>query len=172
MDSPMRALLIVGVVSVLALYILGLSFVCSLADVPIDHSSEELEQLREASCRRVEERQQAVRQLIDGRCTLAEVLNQFLELDGRWPDYREKTPEVPNEGQREERSYRYVRAEVEEMLRDRPEEAAVVLRRLKHEYQQWRAGDPVPSAVRRERSDGATEPEARLPRDAGRDRPW
>ncbi|HEY7312648.1 MAG TPA: hypothetical protein VH643_25005 [Gemmataceae bacterium] len=147
MNTSIRTAIVAVVVSVLAVCVFSLRFACTPADLSAIHRNEKLEQLRAATFRRVEVRQRMVRELIDRRRTLAEAIERLEELDREWPDYSEASPRVPALGTREERSYRYIRADAEEILRDRPEEAAAVLRRLEEEYQQLRAGEPVPSST-------------------------
>jgi hypothetical protein len=47
----------------------------------------------------------------------------------------------------EEKAYRYVRTAVQDLLHDRPEEAAVMIRRLEKEYQQLQVGKRALSTV-------------------------
>src|SRR5262249_55605118 len=128
--NPLIWTAIVAVVlGLLVVCVFSLRFACSPADLSAIHRNEELEQLRAATLRRVDARQRVVREVIDRRRTLAEAIERLEELDREWPDYSEKVPEVPPLGTREERSYRYLRQEVEAILRDRPEEVTSVLRR-------------------------------------------
>jgi hypothetical protein len=135
MNPLIRTATIAIVVSVLAVCVVSLRFACSPADLSAIRRSEELEQLQEATFRRLEARRRVVRELIDRRFTLAEALERFEELDQEWPDYREVGPRIRALGSGEEWSYRHILAIVEEILHDRPEEAAAVLRRLEKEYQ-------------------------------------
>jgi flagellar biosynthesis/type III secretory pathway M-ring protein FliF/YscJ len=151
MNSSMRPVLLVAVASVLALCLFGLHFTCSPVDLSVIRRNEELTQLQLAAFHRQEDRQQVVRELIDRRCTLAEALAQYEELDKGLPDFIVAGPEEPSGGNNKERRYRLILEKVEEMLHDRPEELAKVVRRLEKEYQQLPADIPTPSAVPTER---------------------
>ena len=148
MNPLIRTATIAIVVSVLAVCVVSLRFACTPADLSAIRSAirrnEELEHLREATFRRLEARRRVVREVIDRRCTLAEALERFEELDQEWPDYREVDSRLRALGSREW-SYRRILVIVEEILHDRPEEASAVLRRLEKEYQHQRVGEPLPS---------------------------
>jgi hypothetical protein len=145
MNPLIRTATIAIVVSVLAVCVVSLRFACPPVDLSAIRRNEELEQLREATFRRLEARRRVVREVIDRRCTLAEAVERFEELDQEWPDYREVDPRIRALGSREEWSYRRILVIVEEILHDRPEEASAVLRRLEKEYQHQRVGEPLPS---------------------------
>ena len=130
MNPLIRTASIAVVVSVLAGCVFSLRFAWTPADLSAIHRNEELEQLRAATYRRVDARRRVVRAVIDRRRTLAEAIERLEELDQKWPNYSEAVPEVSTLGTREERHYRYLLGEVEEILRDRAEDAAAVLRRL------------------------------------------
>jgi hypothetical protein len=73
-------------------------------------------------------------------------------VDRQWADYTAELPERFGwEWLGEEKAFRYVRATVEDLLHDRPEEAAAVIGRLEKEYQQLQAGKRAPSTVKTER---------------------
>ncbi|HEY7154534.1 MAG TPA: hypothetical protein VH575_11290 [Gemmataceae bacterium] len=74
--------------------VFSLRFACNPADwSAIIQRREELDQLREASLRRIEVKLRVVREVIDGRLTLAEAIEEFRELDQElereWPYNRE-----------------------------------------------------------------------------------
>lgn len=150
MNSLIRPVLVAGLASVLAVCFFGLPFVCSPVDVSAFQRGEEQEQLRRATNRRLEARHYMVRAVIERRCTLEEAIAQLQELDHEWPDYSASRSKVPVS--REEWSYRFLRAEVEEALQDRPEELAAVLRRLEEDYRQLQAGRRTPGTAATERS--------------------
>jgi hypothetical protein len=103
---------------------------------------EDLRGLMRATLRRNEARRQVVRELIARRRSLAEALARSRELDREWPDYA--TPRAEEFRQTwtsdEERHYELITALVQDLLRERPTEAAAALRRLEEEYRQLRAG--------------------------------
>ena len=106
---------------------------------------EELDQLQEATFRRIEARQRVVDEVIDGRRTLAEAIEWFQELDREWPDYSEVIPAWAES--RHEVRHRCILAMVLRVLRDRPEELSALLRRLEHEDPQRPAGELAPPAA-------------------------
>ena len=152
MNTLIRPLLVAGFASLLEVCLFGLRFPCSPVNVSAFQRSEELEQLRQATLRRMEARRDVVRAVIARCCTLEEAIEQLQELDHEWPDYSASRSKVPVSG--EEWSYGFLRAEVEEALHGRPEEAAAVLRRLEKDYQQLQAGMPTLSTAARERTKG------------------
>jgi hypothetical protein len=151
MNSSMRSVLLVAVASVLALCLFGLHFACSPVDLSAIHHREELDQALGTTFRRMETRRQVVRELIDRRCTLAEAIAQYEELDEELPDFIVAGQKEPSGGSNKERRYRLILAEVEEILHDQPEELSEVIRRLEKEYQQLPADIPTPSTVPTER---------------------
>lgn len=154
MNTLMRPVLVAGFASVLAVCVFGLRFACSPVDVSAFQRNEELNQSLRATFRRMEARRQVVRELIDRRCTLAEAMEQFQELDEALPDFLVATPEVPTGGSNQERRYRLLREEVETILHNRPAELSEVLRRLEKEYQQLPSDRPPPSTAAKERTEG------------------
>jgi hypothetical protein len=141
--------LIVGCgVGLLAVCAFGLRFACPPTDSREADRRAELERLSRATFDRVGAKEQVVRDLIDRRCTLAEAIEAFRELDRRWPDYRT----VPLADRNQDRkAYRYIRAMVEQTLRDRPEQASAVLSRLEKEYEKLRTDRQWPSGAQEER---------------------
>jgi hypothetical protein len=92
--------------------------------------------------------------VIAQRCSLSEALTRSQELEREWPGYTARQSmshgrEWPNP----ERRYRCITLRVEVILKDRPEEAAAVLRRLEKEYQQLQAGKHTPSTAPTERTE-------------------
>jgi len=59
--------------------------------------NEQLEQLREATFRRIKTKWQLAEEVIARRRGLAEAIEQFRDLDRQWPDVRAETkkPELP-----------------------------------------------------------------------------
>jgi hypothetical protein len=113
---------------------------------------EELEQLGGAAYHRIEAREETVRELIAQGCSLSQALARFKELDGEHPDDLMELSRERN-GYDSERNYQYIVELVEDLLKDQPEKAALVLRRLEKEYQQLRADRNRPSAMPTKRSE-------------------
>ncbi|HEY7427745.1 MAG TPA: hypothetical protein VH682_26175 [Gemmataceae bacterium] len=150
MNTFLRTASVAVVWGLLALLVLGLRYACNPADwSAILQRREDLDQLEEATLRRGEARQRVVDEVIDGRRTLAEAIEEFQELDREWPDYSEVIPAWAES--RQEIRYRCILAMVKGSLRDRPEELSALLRRLEHEYQQRPAGEltPPPAMTKR-----------------------
>ena len=99
--------------------------------------AERLNQLREASFRRVEAKRQVVKEVIAGRRGLTEAIERFRDLDRQWPDIRTgiKKPELQWMSE-DEYDGRTVIDQVRQVLADRPDEAATVADRLEKELQQ------------------------------------
>ena len=157
MNSLMRPVLVAGFAVVLTVCVFGLRLTCSPVGISALVSNlqrdEELEQKRRATYRRMEARRQLAREWIDGRLTLAEVLEQFQELDVELPDFIVAGPKVPWGGSNQERRYHLLRKLVEWILRDRPAELSEVLRRLEKDYQQLQASRPTPSTTATEQTE-------------------
>jgi hypothetical protein len=120
--------------------------------------NEQLKQLREASFRRIEAKWQIAKEVIAGRRSLAEALEQFRTLDRQWPEnFSFQTPEDFGMSE-DEWDGRAVIEQVRQVLADRPDEAAVVADRLEQELQQLLADrnkrPPAPADPRTERSRG------------------
>jgi hypothetical protein len=162
MNALIRLAVVVAVVLPLAvLCCFGFRFACHPVGWLLHEASlgETLEKTQQAALRRVESKEQVVRDLIAQRCSLQEALARFQELDREfdreWPDAFPKLSEI---GARQwppevERHYHYILAKVEDHLLGRPEEAAAVLRRLEKDYQQLRAGRQMPSTISTERTE-------------------
>ena len=145
MNALLRPAVVVLAVAPLAACLFGLRFTCGLADlgelVREAHHSEELEWMRRATCRRMESKRQVVQEVIAGRCGLGEALAWFRGLEGECPEYAAVVAMVRGrQGPDEERHYRNIIATAQDLLGERPEEAAAALRRLGEEYRQFRAG--------------------------------
>jgi hypothetical protein len=153
MNAMMRLVIVGGFMGLLAVGVFSLRFACTPADLREDIRSTQLAEMRRASDARLEARDQVVRDLIAQRCTLAEAIEQFLELDRQWPDLISK---VPAGRSHEERIYEHIRLRVKDVLRDHPEQASIVLCRLEQEYEKLRTERPTPSAAEKE----PTEPRA------------
>ena len=155
MNALIRPAFVVAVVLPLTvLGCFGLRFACNpealrslLREV---RYREELQQAQQATLRRVESKEQVVRDVIAQRCSLKEALTRFQELDAEfdrdWPDAFSKQSEIRawRWASEVERHYQYILARVEDHLRDRPEETAAVLRRLEKDYQQLQAAKQTP----------------------------
>jgi hypothetical protein len=119
--------------------------------------TEENERLEQAMLRRQQAARQAAQAYIAQRCTLAQTMQRWQQLEQQlgqeWPVYRDilwqQLPPMPDE----ERHYGGIRVHVEVILRGQPAESAAVLRRLEREYQQLRADRKMPSAMPTKRTE-------------------
>jgi hypothetical protein len=99
--------------------------------------SEELRQLHEASYRRLGAKWQIAQEVIAGRRSLAEAMEQFRDLDRQWPDLRSRIRKPEDLWMSEDEwDGRAVIDQVRQVLADRPDEAAAVAGRLEKELQQ------------------------------------
>ncbi len=145
MNALLRRAIVVLVVVPLAVCVFGLRFTCDsspwrtlLREV---HKQQQGQKLHQATLERVQDRQEVVRLLLAQRCSLKEALVHFQETNHEWPDYVTEAAKRDDWLSSElERSYQYIVALTEDLLANRPEEAAIVLRRLEKEYQHLRAG--------------------------------
>jgi hypothetical protein len=128
----------------LAVGVFSLRFACTPMDFREDIRSAELAQMRRASEARIEAREQVVRELIDQRYTLAEAIEQFLELDRQWPELISK---AQADRSQEERIYDHISLRVQDVLHDHPEQASNVLRRLEQEFEKLRSERQTPSTA-------------------------
>jgi hypothetical protein len=109
---------------------------------------EELQQWRRDTLRFTEARVEVVRELIAQRRSLKEALTRLQELDLERSDFIAKSSKTyEGYSPHMEEHYQYIISIAKALLKDRPEEAAVVLCRLEKEYKQLRAGRNVPSAM-------------------------
>jgi hypothetical protein len=160
MNALIRLAVVVTVVLPLAvLCCFGFRFACHPVGWLLHEASlgEVLEKTHQAALRRVESKEQVVRDVIALRCSLKEALARLQESDREFdrecPDSFAKLSEIhagkwPSEV---ERHYQYIIAGVEDLLRGRPEEAAAVLRRLDKYYHQLQTNTQTPSTAPRER---------------------
>jgi hypothetical protein len=146
MNAMMRTVIVGCFVGLLAVAVFCLRFSCTI-DFREDIRSAELAEMRRASESRLEARDHVVRDLIAQRYTLGEAIEQFLELDRQWPELLPKVQAVRSQ---EERVYQHIRWRVEDALRDRPEQASIVLRRLEQEYEKFRTESQTPSPAEKE----------------------
>jgi len=162
MNALIRPAVVVAVVLPLAvLCCFGFRFACHPVGWLLHEASlrEELQQAQQAALRRVESKEQVVRDVIAQRCSLKEALARFQELDAEFdrecPGSLHKLSEIrariwPSEV---EGHYQYIILAVKDLLRGRPEEAAAVLRRLEKNYQQLQTNTPTPSTAPMERTE-------------------
>jgi hypothetical protein len=119
--------------------------------------NEQLKQLHGASFRRLAAKWQIAKEVIAGRCSLAEALEQFRDLDLQWPDIRTGFTKPEDLWMSEDEwDGRAVLEQVRQVLADRPDEAAAVAGRLEKELQQLLAERkkrlPAPAEPRTEQS--------------------
>jgi hypothetical protein len=136
----------VSYAGVLALCLGGARLACSTD--ALRNSADAVNQLRQESRRgsdlerdltagrhRRHVQRQAVEELIAGRATLSETMDLFWCVSrGGWQPGSDR-PETTASECDDEAIYRHILVFVEEILRDRPEEAPAILRRLRREYQ-------------------------------------
>ena len=147
MNAMMRPVILGCFMGLLAVGVFGLRFACTPIDFREDLRSAELDKMRRANRDRRQARDHVVRALIAARCTLAEAIAQFLELDRQWPEVISKVLAYRFQ---EERVYQNLRLRVQEMLHDHPDQAAIVLRRLEREYEKLRSERQTPSTTAKE----------------------
>jgi hypothetical protein len=140
----MRPLISGCFLGLLAVGVFSLRFACTTPDFEEEIRGAKLAEMQQATSARLEARSQVVRELIAQRCTLAEVIEQFLKLDPPWPYL---FPKVPAGQSPQEKSYQYICFMVEDQLRDHPEQASIVLCRLEREYEKLRTDRRAPSAA-------------------------
>jgi hypothetical protein len=119
--------------------------------------TERLKRLREASHRRAEAKRQVATEVIARQRSLAEVLEQYRELNRQWPDIRTGFTKPEDLWMSEDEwDSRAVIEKVRQVLADRPDEADAVAGRLEMELQQLLADrkkvPPAPAEPRTERS--------------------
>lgn len=132
MNAIMRLVSVGCFMGLLAVGVFGLRLACTPMDLREVNRSAELEDMRRATDARLKAKDQVVSHLIAQRHTLAEAIEQFLELDRQWPDLVSK---VQDSQSQQERTYQYIRWKIENKLHDRPDQASIVLRRLEQEYE-------------------------------------
>jgi hypothetical protein len=152
MNLLIRHTVVVVIFVPLAVCIFGLSFACDSTDlrsmVREVRRREGLQQWRRDTFRFIEARQEVVRELIAQRRSLKEALTRLQELDRERSDFIAKLSKTYGRDLSHiEEHYQYIIAIAKDLLEDRPEEAAFVLRRLEKEYQQLRVGRHRPSAM-------------------------
>jgi hypothetical protein len=119
--------------------------------------NEELDQRKEAMRHRREAKAHVAKEVIAGRGSLAEAIEQFRALDREWPNCR-PTPQPPEQLGMSEDEWdgRAVLDYVRLVLADRPAEAAAVADRLEKELRELlaerRKRRPAPVQPRTERS--------------------
>jgi hypothetical protein len=162
MNALIRLAVVVTVLLPLAvLCCFGFRFACDPEELRsllrVVRHREECQQAQQALLRRVESKEQVVRDVIAQQCSLSEALARLQELDREFD--RECSASIPKLAEihawkwpsEVEGHYRYIIAMVKSRLDDRPEEAAVVLRRLEKEYQQLQTNTQTHSTAPMER---------------------
>jgi hypothetical protein len=152
MNNLMRTAVCALVLGLLTLGVFTLRFAYSPGDwQEINRRSEEIQRLEQAALRREEAMRQAARSYIAQRCTLAQTMQRWQELEQEfsqeWPVFRDILRR-PHPMSDEERYYGLIMDNVEAVLRGQPEKLATVLRRLEKDYEQFQAGRAVPSTAR------------------------
>lgn len=134
MNSSMRPVTIGSGVGFVAMCLIGLHFFLPSISFAEANRGVELARRGDAIASRAEARQQIACELIAQQRTLADAIEQFRELDQEWPNHPPTVSEARARTTAEEWAYGHIRALVEDMLRDRPEEAEAVLHRLEQEF--------------------------------------
>ena len=160
MNTSIRPAIIVTVALLLALGALALCFTSNPTDMRIliqeSRRREQLNQYQQAIIRRAVSKQHVAQEVIAQQCSLSEGIARLQEMDREWieemdrewPDSTAQLSEWYRQLMADpEMYYWYITNTVQGILRDRPNEAAVALRRLKKDYQQLQAGRQVPSTV-------------------------
>jgi hypothetical protein len=156
MNAVLRQAIVVLVVVLLAVCVFGLRSGYNSTHlrqiIREAYLNEELEQSRGTIFRRIDAREETVRELIAQRCRLRQALARFQELDGEWPEhFAGLSWRHGRTWSDEEKNYQYIVALVKSLLEDQPEEAAAILRRLEKDYQQLGAGRKSLRPCRRSR---------------------
>jgi hypothetical protein len=146
MNAVLRLFTVFFVVGMLTFAVFGLRYACSPHDMlAVIHRAEELEQWQEIIWRSRENQYQAVQEWLTHRCTLAQTMQRFQELDQEMdqtsPGYTRKMQKISKLPD-EERHDLLIRERLESILHDRPGELALALRRLERDYRQLQAGSP------------------------------
>jgi hypothetical protein len=158
MNTLIRSVTVVTVAVLLAVCVFGLCFAFDPTEwqkyIRAIRQREQLQQFQRAMSRHVEAKEHVLREVIAQRCSLGRGIARWQELDREW------LQEVEREWPDAAIGFRLMRRQAwtdpahyfhcftrraTEQLRDRPEEAAAVLRRLEEEYEQLRAGRQAPS---------------------------
>jgi hypothetical protein len=162
MSALIRLAVVVALALPLALFCLfGFRFACNPVGMFLQevHRGEALDQLRQTVFPLVLSKEQVVREVIAQQCGLKEAVARLQELDceleRKQPDFSATLSEIrarkrPSDV---ERHYQYITTMVKDLLRDRPEEAAAVLRRLEKDYQQLQTNTQTPSTAPMERTE-------------------
>jgi hypothetical protein len=158
MNALIRQTVFVVILVPLAVCIFGLRFACDSTDfrslVREVRRREVLQQWRRDTLRFTEARVEVVRELIAQRRSLTQALTRLQELDRERSDFIAKLSKTHERYFCHlEEHYQYIIAIAKALLKDRPEEAAAVLRRLEKDYQQLQAGRNVPSATPTKRTE-------------------
>jgi heme/copper-type cytochrome/quinol oxidase subunit 1 len=144
------------VLGLLALGCFALRYTYSPGDLQdMIRRSEENERLEQVTLRRQQAERQAAQAYIAQRCTLAQTMQRWQQLEQQlgqeWPLFRDVLEQHAMSD--EQRYYGGIRAHVEAILRGQPAELAGVLRRLEKEYQQLRADRKMPSTLPTKRTE-------------------
>jgi hypothetical protein len=158
MNAVLRQAIVVLVVVPLAVCVFGLRSGYNSTDlrqiIREAYLNKELEQSRGTIFRRIEAREETVRELIAQRCSLSQALVRFQELDGERPEhFAELSRRHGRTWSDAEKNYQYIVALVKSLLEEQPKEAPAVLNRLEKDYQQLGAGRQKPSAMPTKRAE-------------------
>jgi hypothetical protein len=158
MNNLMRTAVCALVLGLLALGFFTIRCTYSPGDLQeMIRRSEEIHRLERAMLRRHQAMRQAAQACIAQRCTLAETIQRWQELEQEMgqelPFYSVILRQHPIPTSDEERHYGGILANIEAILRGQPEELAAVLRRLEKEYQQLLADRNRPSAMPMKRTE-------------------
>jgi hypothetical protein len=158
MNAFLRSALILPVLVPLAVCVFGLRFGFDFPELrqllQNARRCEQLDQSLHESVRRQQLRKLLAKEVVAQRCGLSEALEQMEELNREWhqemerecPDYRQLADQCGVIWCKPDWSYWKITLEIREILRDRPEEADALLRRLAGEHQRLQEERQPPSS--------------------------
>jgi hypothetical protein len=134
MNRLMHTAICALVLGLLTLGYFTLRYVYSPGDfLEMIRRTEEIDRLKQTNLHHLEALRQAAQAYIARRCTLAQTLQRWKELEQElgqeWPFYRDILRQLPALSD-DERRYEVIRGHIKYNLRRQPEKLAAVLRRL------------------------------------------
>ena len=131
---------------------------CTAGKISLPEAIEERERIarfEEASLRRLDTKKQIAEEVISRRRSLAEAMQLFRALDQEWPKFGSAEKRLHDLGiSEDEWGGRGVIVTVKDVLKHRPDEAAVVVGRLEKELQELLADRTKPRPASAEESRG------------------